>query len=92
MKIIVLVKRIINVILNVKLEVMDVNKKIVNKNQVIKENMLVEYIYVKENVKNLSSVCRNANFFLDILNNNYIIVQAAINVNKNVNIVTKNVL
>jgi hypothetical protein len=35
------------VILNVKLEVMDANKKIVNKNQGIKENMLVEYIYVK---------------------------------------------
>jgi hypothetical protein len=47
MKIIVLVKLIINVILNVKLEVMDANKKIVNKNQGIKENMLVEYIYVK---------------------------------------------
>jgi hypothetical protein len=47
MKIIVLVKLIINVILNVKLELMDANKKIVNKNQGIKENMLVEYIYVK---------------------------------------------
>jgi hypothetical protein len=47
MKIIVLVKLIINVILNVKLELMDANKKIVNKNQGIKENMLVEYIYAK---------------------------------------------
>jgi hypothetical protein len=47
MKIIVLVKPIINVILNVKLEGLDANKKIVNKNQGIKENMRVEYIYVK---------------------------------------------
>lgn len=79
-------------ILNVKLDKFNVKIKIVNKHQDIKENMLVEYIYVKQNVKYLGSVCKNANFFSDILHNNYIIVQATINVKKNVNIATKNVI
>jgi hypothetical protein len=88
-KIFVLAKLIINVTFYANL---DVYKKFVNKNQVIKVSMHVECINAVQNVKFLTNVAKNVDYSMATLYHKFMTVQATIYVNRNVITVIINVV